>query len=99
MALEQTKKETCNCRHHVMRLEADQIVYDWCRCKDHKHKQLMERYKSDSSAPPPPPPPPAPEVQAKTVTPAPPKPRSKPHKISKNRLLLMRQNLPRQNSL
>ena len=82
LALEQAKKETCNCRHHVMRLEADHIVYDWCRCKDHKHKELMQRYKSDPPAPAPPPPA-ASEVAAKTVTPVPPKPRPKPRKIPK----------------
>ena len=53
MALEQTKQDTCNCRHHVMRLEADQVVYDWCRCKDHQHKDLMERRKSIALPPPP----------------------------------------------
>ncbi len=42
-ALEQAKQEPCNCRHHVMRLEANQIVYDWCRCKDHQHKHIIGR--------------------------------------------------------
>ncbi|CAF1456985.1 unnamed protein product [Rotaria sordida] len=46
MALDQSKKETCGCRHHVRRLEANQIVYDWCRCKDHQHKELKEQRKS-----------------------------------------------------
>jgi hypothetical protein len=57
MALEQAKQEPCNCRHHVMRLEADQVVYDWCRCKDHQHKDLKERRKSITQLPPLPPPP------------------------------------------
>ncbi len=89
MALEQSKQEPCNCRHHVMRLEADQVVYDWCRCKDHQHKDLMERRKSISlptplpseeprQPTPPPPPPPAP------LTPQPlPPPRVKRRKVRK----------------
>ena len=70
LALEQAKKETCNCRHHVMRLEADQVVYDWCRCKDHQHKELKDKYKS---IPHPPPPPPS-EAPIKSKTPPPPPP-------------------------
>lgn len=47
MALEQSKKETCGCRHHVQRLEANQIVYDWCRCKDHRHKELKDKLRTE----------------------------------------------------
>jgi hypothetical protein len=57
LALEQSKQEVCGCRHHVRRLEADQVVYDWCRCKDHQHKDLKERRKSITQLPPLPPPP------------------------------------------
>ncbi len=63
MALDQSKQEVCGCRHHVRRLEADHIVYDWCRCKDHKHKDLKEKQKS--IPPPPPPAPPSPSPPAK----------------------------------
>ncbi|CAF3330100.1 unnamed protein product [Rotaria socialis] len=45
MALEQSKKEICGCRHHVQRLEANQIMYDWCRCKDHQHKEVKAKQK------------------------------------------------------
>lgn len=58
MALDQSQQEACGCRHHVRRVEADQVVYDWCRCKDHLHKDLRGRRKS---IPPPLPPPPEPE--------------------------------------
>jgi hypothetical protein len=76
LALQQSKEETCNCRHHVMRLEADHIVYDWCRCKDHQHKELTERRKSISV-----PPPPEEPIQP---TPAPrPPPRPKTRKVHK----------------
>lgn len=64
LALDQSQQETCGCRHHVRRLEADQVIYDWCRCKDHLHKDLRERRKSIAPPPPPPPPP---------ATPPPPK--------------------------
>ncbi|CAF3598675.1 unnamed protein product [Rotaria sp. Silwood1] len=60
MALDQSKKETCGCRHHVRRLEANQVIYDWCRCKDHQHKELKEKQKST----------PIPE-QPKQITPSP----------------------------
>lgn len=39
-ALEQAQQESCGCRHHVRRMEADHIVYNWCRCKDHQHRDL-----------------------------------------------------------
>ena len=60
MALDQSKQEVCGCRHHVKRLEADQVVYDWCRCKDHQHRDLRVKQKPAAlPLPPPPPPPPA----------------------------------------
>jgi len=74
-ALEQAQQEPCNCRHHVMRLAADQVVYEWCRCKDHQHKEIFERHHSIAPSPPTPPrqrtPPPLP----------PPAPRPKPRKV------------------
>jgi hypothetical protein len=76
MALEQSKQDACNCRHHVMRIEADHIIYDWCRCKDHQHKEIMERHKSIAPPSPPPPPPEEP-------VPPPPPPRVKPRKVRK----------------
>ena len=78
MALEQkTQDRSCNCRHHVMRLAADQIVYDWCRCKDHQHKEVLEKHK------PPTPPPPPPEPPRDPTPPPRPKPKPKPPKIKK----------------
>ncbi len=68
MALDQSQQQPCGCRHHVRRLEADQVVYDWCRCKDHLHKNLKGRRNSF------PPLPPAP----------PPSPPRKPRKVRKN---------------
>lgn len=71
LALDQSQQETCGCRHHVRRLEADQVVYDWCRCKDHLHKGLKEHRKSIAPplppppATPPPPPPPKPKKARK----------------------------------
>jgi hypothetical protein len=82
LALQQSKQETCNCRHHVMRLEADQITYDWCRCKDHQHRDLTDRHKSAlppitsevrRHPTPPPPPPSRPSVPRKKPHPKPPK--------------------------
>jgi hypothetical protein len=64
MALDHSQQEVCGCRHHVRRLEADQVVYDWCRCKDHTHKGLKERRKS---VPPPPAPPPSPPQKPRKV--------------------------------
>jgi hypothetical protein len=65
-----------------MRLEADHVVYDWCRCKDHQHKDLTER---NAALPPPeeprqptPPPPPRPRPP-----PVPQKVRPKPPKVRK----------------
>ncbi|CAF0729846.1 unnamed protein product [Rotaria sordida] len=82
LALEQNKiKDTCNCRHHVMHVEDNQVVYDWCRCKDHQHREIMERRKS--IAPPPPPPSPPPQQSTAPPPPPPPKPRPKPHKVHK----------------
>jgi hypothetical protein len=43
LALEQSKGETCNCRHHVTHVEDDKLVNDWCRCKDHQHRDLTQR--------------------------------------------------------
>ena len=63
MALDQSQQESCGCRHHVRRLEADQVVYDWCRCKDHLHRDMKERRKSIA--------PPAPPPTAPTATPPP----------------------------
>ncbi len=77
-ALEQSRQEPCNCRHHVMRLAADQVVYDWCRCKDHQHKDIMERRHSITHSPTPPPPPPR---QRSPPPPPPPRPRPKPRKV------------------
>ena len=57
MALDQSKQEICGCRHHVKRLEADQVVYDWCRCKDHQHRDLKVKQKPAALPPPPLPPP------------------------------------------
>ena len=56
LALEQAKQQPCGCRHHVRRLEADQVVYDWCRCKDHLHRDVKGRRKSLPNLPPAPPP-------------------------------------------
>ena len=56
LALEQSKQEACGCRHHVRRREADEVVYDWCRCKDHSHKDVKARRKSLPTLPPAPPP-------------------------------------------
>jgi len=66
LALDQSKQEVCGCRHHVRRLEADQIVYDWCRCKDHLHRHLKLKRKS---TPPPPAPPPPPRKTPKKIKP------------------------------
>ncbi|CAF1277881.1 unnamed protein product [Adineta steineri] len=44
LALQQSKQETCNCRHHVTRVEDDQLVHDWCRCKDHQHKDMGDSH-------------------------------------------------------
>jgi hypothetical protein len=63
LALDQSKQEVCGCRHHVRRLEANQIVYDWCRCKDHQHKHLKEKLKPIPPPPPPTPPPPPPPAK------------------------------------
>lgn len=75
MALEQSHQQSCNCRHHVMRLAADQVVYDWCRCKDHQHKEVFEKQRHETPPPEPPreatPPPPRPK----------PKPKPKPRKV------------------
>ncbi|CAF0728153.1 unnamed protein product [Adineta ricciae] len=49
LALQQSNVQTCNCRHHVSRVEGDQLVYDWCRCRDHNHKNLMDRRQSISA--------------------------------------------------
>lgn len=76
LALEQSNQQTCNCRHHVMRLAADQIVYDWCRCKDHQHKELVEKHK-------PPTPPPEPPRDPTPPPPPKPKPKPKPPKVKK----------------
>jgi hypothetical protein len=89
MALEQAKQEPCNCRHHVLRLEADKVVYDWCRCKDHQHKAIVERHKptvhtlpstTEESTPLTPPPPPTKEA---TPLPPLPPPQPKPRKVRK----------------
>jgi len=63
MALDQAQQDPCNCRHHVMRVEGDQVVYDWCRCKDNQHKEIIERRKSITISPPSPPTPPPPPVR------------------------------------
>ncbi|CAF3316503.1 unnamed protein product [Rotaria socialis] len=80
LALEQAKQETCNCRHHVTTVEDDHTHFDWCRCKDHQHKEVMERRKSFVATPvqPTPLPPPPPK---EPVTPPAPKRRPKPRKI------------------
>ncbi|CAF3148899.1 unnamed protein product [Rotaria sp. Silwood2] len=70
MALDQSKKDTCGCRHHVTRLEANHIVYDWCRCKDHQNKELKEKQKSTPTPEKPQqitPPPKTPKVETKTI--------------------------------
>ncbi len=77
LAVDQSKQEVCGCRHHVRRLEADHIVYDWCRCKDHLHKDIKE--KSKSIPPPPPPPPPSPPPP----TPPPKRPKKIKPKVEK----------------
>ncbi|UJR33464.1 hypothetical protein I4U23_020909 [Adineta vaga] len=46
LALEQSNQQTCSCRHHVSHVEGDQLVYDWCRCKDHNHRDLAQRRQS-----------------------------------------------------
>ena len=74
MALEQSHQEPCNCRHHVMRLAADQVVYDWCRCKDHQHRELLEKQKQAT-------PPPEPPREPTPPPPPPPRPKPKPRKV------------------
>lgn len=64
MALDQSKQEVCGCRHHVKRLEADQVIYDWCRCKDHQHRDLKVKQKP---APPPPAIPKPPKIEKKSI--------------------------------
>ena len=64
MALDQSKQEVCGCRHHVKRLEADQVIYDWCRCKDHQHRDLKVKQKP---APPPPEIPKPPKAEKKSI--------------------------------
>lgn len=59
-ALGQAQQESCNCRHQVMRIEGDQVVYDWCRCKDNQHRELLEQQKPIMAPPPSPPPSPPP---------------------------------------
>ncbi len=92
MALEQSKQEPCNCRHHVMRLEADQLVYDWCRCKDHQHKHLLGKPGQIVYRKPVPPaepkvlkvpPPPSPSEESMPTPPPPPRqaPQPKPRKV------------------
>ena len=97
MALQQAKEEPCNCRHHVMRLEANQVVYDWCRCKDHQHKELLAKpapIVHPKPAPPAqpkvfkPPPPPSPSEESVRTPPPPPPPsrpapQPKPRKVRK----------------
>lgn len=84
LAMQQVKQEACNCRHQVMHVEDDQVHYDWCRCKDHQHRELIERRKSlVPPVPPPLPPPPPPVVPPQeTATPAP-KRRPKPRRVRK----------------
>ena len=74
MALDQSHQQSCNCRHHVMRLAADQVVYDWCRCKDHQHKEVFEKQKQAT-------PPPEPPREATPPPPPRPKPKPKPRKV------------------
>ena len=93
LAMEQSKQDQCNCRHAVGRKEGDQIIYDWCRCKDNQHKELMERRQSISLAPPSPlgvprdptPPPTPPPPTPPPPPPPPPReaPKAKPRKVRK----------------
>ncbi|CAF2326726.1 unnamed protein product [Rotaria sp. Silwood2] len=83
LALQQDKKDACNCRHHVMHLENNQVVYDWCRCKDHQHKELIERRKSIVLPPLLPSPPPPQQSTVPPPPPPPPKSRPKPRKVRK----------------
>jgi hypothetical protein len=52
LALQNSKQETCGCRHHVTRVEDDKLVHDWCRCKDHRHNDSTKRRHSIALAEP-----------------------------------------------
>lgn len=83
-ALEQSLQEPCNCRHQVMHVEGDQVISDWCRCKDHQHKEIVERRQSITLPPSPPPPPPKQQVPPPAPPPPPPPqtpPRPKQRKV------------------
>jgi len=89
-ALEQAQQEPCNCRHHVLRLAADQVVYDWCRCKDHQHKDILGKHQSTTLPRLSPPEEPKQPRQPRQPTPPPPSPppprpppRPKPRKVRK----------------
>lgn len=40
LALEQSQQQACGCRHHTRRLEADKVVHDWRRSKDHSRSDM-----------------------------------------------------------
>lgn len=46
LALKQASQDPCGCRHHVRRRDSDHLVYDWCRCKDHSHRDLKVKSKT-----------------------------------------------------
>lgn len=82
LAIEQVKTDHCNCRHAVPRKEGDQTVYDWCRCKDNQHTELMERRPVAPQSPYEPPPDPTPTPP----TPPPPPPPREPPKAKPRRV-------------
>ena len=48
LALEQLQHDSCSCRHPVVRLEGNHIESDWCRCKDHRHEEVMRKQQFES---------------------------------------------------
>lgn len=86
MALDQAQQEPCNCRHHVMRVEGDQVVYDWCRCKDNQHKEIIEQGKSVPIPRPSPPPPQQPKLQTPPTPTPPPPPQPKTPKPKQKKI-------------
>jgi hypothetical protein len=51
LALEQLQQDSCTCRHHVVRLEGNRIESDWCRCKDHRHEEVMRKQQVTAATP------------------------------------------------
>ena len=54
LALGNVQQESCNCRHQVRRLVGNKMVFEWCRCKDNQHKEVLDKYQVADPSPEPP---------------------------------------------